>query len=171
MTTTTDTKGYQLGPEQGDIRWYMGCLFDWKAVGTQTDGRFSIVETTIRRGVEPPLHVHAREDEAFYVLEGEIDFQVGDEIRAASPGSFVFAPHGIPHTFSLRTDVARTLILLAPAGLEQAFHEFSEPAQEHSLQPEPVPEPDLAHIETRDRDFGVTYVGPPLAEILRGVSD
>jgi quercetin dioxygenase-like cupin family protein len=164
VTAATDIAGYVLGTEEGDLRWYMGCLFDWKAVAEQTGGRFSIVATTIRRGVEPPLHVHSREDEAFYVLEGEIAFQVGDDIRTADPGSFVFAPRGIPHTFSLKTDVARTLILLAPAGLEEAFFEFSEPARERSLQPEPVPEPNLERVEARDRDFGVTYVGPPLAE-------
>ena len=165
MTRATDTNAYVLGPEEGDARWYMGCLFDWKAVGEQTGGWFSMVETTIRKGVEPPLHVHSREEEAFYVLEGEIDFQVGDQIQTATPGSFVFAPRGIPHTFALRTDVARALILLAPAGLEHTFLQFSEPARERTLQREPLPEPDLERMEATDRDFGITYVGPPLAEV------
>lgn len=166
MTTAVDKKGYVLGPEEGDARWYMGCLFDWKAVGEQTGGWFSLVEATIRKGVEPPLHVHQREEEAFYVLEGEIDFQVGDEIRPATPGSFVFAPRGIPHTFALRTDVARALILIAPAGHEHAFFRFSEGATARVLPPEPLVEPDLESVESADRDFGVTYVGPPLAEAV-----
>src|SRR5687767_10375104 len=57
-----------------------GCLFEWKAVGEQTGGIFSLFEALIRKGVEPPVHVHSLGDEFFYVLEGEITFKVGDEI-------------------------------------------------------------------------------------------
>src|SRR5688572_17852485 len=102
-------------------RAYFGSLFDWKAVGSRTNGRLAAVETTIRRGVEPPLHVHSREDEVFNVLDGEMIFQVGDEVREAPAGSFVYAPRGVPHAFAARTEVARMLILLAPAGQEEVF--------------------------------------------------
>jgi quercetin dioxygenase-like cupin family protein len=143
MTVASDKTGYVLAPDEGDARWHMGCLFDWKAVGEQTGGWLSIVEVTVVKGVEPPLHVHTREEEAFYVLDGEIDFQVGDDVRAARPGSFVFGPRGVPHTFALRSDTARMLIVLAPSGQEHVFHEFGEPARQRTLQPEPIPSPIL----------------------------
>lgn len=158
-------RGYVLGPEDGDAQWHMGCLFDWKAVGEQTGGLFSIFEATIRKGAEPPVHVHTREDEFFYVLEGEITFKVGEEIVDAPAGSFVYAPRHTPHGFALGTDTARALILIAPAGMEGAFAPFSEPARRRTLGPVPE-QPPYDEMEKLDAEYGITYVGPPLAEAL-----
>ena len=69
-------------------------------------------------GTEPPLHVHAHEDEAYLVLNGRMTFQVGDERIDAEPGSFVFLPRGVPHGFAVRSEVARAVLLLTPGGLE-----------------------------------------------------
>lgn len=155
-----------LAADEGDARWFCGCLFDWKAQSAATDGALSAVVTTIVRGAEPPEHVHSREDEAFFVLEGTITFKVGDEIRAVGSGGWVWAPRGLPHTFALQTDTAKTLILLLPGGCEEVFHEFGRRAEQRELPPEGEPLPDLDLMMARDGELGVTYVGPPLAEQL-----
>lgn len=93
----------------------------WHATSTDTAGQYALAEVVVRPGDEPPPHVHAREDEAFHVLSGEIAFTRGIERIGAGPGSHVFLPRGIPHTFSVESDEARVLVLCTPGGLEEAF--------------------------------------------------
>jgi mannose-6-phosphate isomerase-like protein (cupin superfamily) len=87
---------------------------------------FSLVEHPIApRTLAAPMHVHEREDEYSYVLEGEVGVQVGDEIRYARPGDLVIKPRGIPHAFWNRTDEpARLLEIISPAGFERYFAEL-----------------------------------------------
>ncbi len=92
--------------------WYMGNLFGILARSEYTDGRYGLMEAFSRKGSEPPRHVHHREDEAIYVLEGEITFYVGGETYEAGPGTFVFMPRGVPHSFTFETDVIRMLAIL-----------------------------------------------------------
>jgi mannose-6-phosphate isomerase-like protein (cupin superfamily) len=86
----------------------------------------SLVEHPIApRTLAAPMHVHEREDEYSYVLEGEVGVQVGDEIRYARPGDLVIKPRGIPHAFWNRTDEpARLLEIISPAGFERYFAEL-----------------------------------------------
>ena len=96
-----------------------------KASAETTGGAFTLFEE--RDPVDTPLHVHEREDELFYVLEGEHVFQVGEQELRAGPGGVVFAPRGVPH--SQRRVVPRSgrvLILTAPGGLEGFFRELAE---------------------------------------------
>jgi quercetin dioxygenase-like cupin family protein len=79
------------------------------------------VEAVLQQGDEPPLHVHSREDEWFYVLEGEVTFYVGDETYRGAPGAFVSFPRGIAHTFAVETPSARFLVLNTPGGFERMF--------------------------------------------------
>ena len=76
--------------------WFAGSLLHWHVVSEETGGAFALGEALIRPGGEPPLHVHAREDETFYVLEGEITFQRGHERIDAGAGDAVFMPRGRP---------------------------------------------------------------------------
>src|SRR3954471_4681196 len=85
-----------------------------------SDDRVGIVEVTVPAGWPgPPLHHHAF-DEAFYVLEGELTFQLGDELATAGPGSLTFAPSGSHHTLEKRgAGPARDLLVCSPAGFER----------------------------------------------------
>jgi quercetin dioxygenase-like cupin family protein len=95
---------------------------DVVAAGTDTSGAFGLVETTIPRGHSAPLHVHRHEDEAFYVLDGTVDFVCGDERFRAEQGAIVCLPRGVPHSFlGVSDQAARVLVLMLPAGLEAAF--------------------------------------------------
>jgi quercetin dioxygenase-like cupin family protein len=91
--------------------------------GNGTDGDLAVIELVMAAGeVGPPLHVHPKHGEGFSVLEGEVTFQVGDELVTAGPGTFAFAAAGTPHTLANRTDRdARMLVLRAPAGFEEDF--------------------------------------------------
>jgi mannose-6-phosphate isomerase-like protein (cupin superfamily) len=106
-----------------------------KASGETTGGALAVFEE--RDPIDTPLHVHEREDELFYVLEGEHVFQVGDVEHRAGPGELVFAPRGVPH--AQRRVVPRTgriLVLTAPAGLELFFRELADADREGRLGPE-----------------------------------
>lgn len=94
--------------------------------GEQTGGLFSLTESVMRPGSEQaPLHVHSREDETFYVVEGHITAIVGDRREDLGPGGSVFLPRGIPHRIQTMGDkVVRVLMLLCPAGLETFFTEI-----------------------------------------------
>jgi quercetin dioxygenase-like cupin family protein len=146
----------------GTSVWYVGNLFTILAGSEDTEGRFALIEMLARKGTEPPRHVHRREDEAFYVLEGEITFYIGDETYVATPGTFVFAPRGIPHSFVFETDVVRKLVTLTPGGADEHFRNprFSEPARTLTLPPPEGP-PDVAALVADMERYGLEVVGPP----------
>lgn len=152
--------------------WYMGSLVEWHLDAAASDGALGMAEIVVRPGGEPPLHVHAREDEVFHVLDGELTFQRGTELIEAGPGASVFLPRGIQHGFAVRTPEARVLTLLTPAGLEEAFRACSVPAPDRALPPAPDGPPDAEAIAALMGEFtrhGVTFVGPPLPALLAEV--
>jgi mannose-6-phosphate isomerase-like protein (cupin superfamily) len=92
------------------------------ASSADTSGALGLVETAIPRGHSAPLHVHHDEDEAFYILRGTVDFVCGDERFPAEQGAVVYLPRGLSHSFiGVSDDVARVLVFMLPAGLEQAL--------------------------------------------------
>jgi quercetin dioxygenase-like cupin family protein len=97
-----------------------------RAYGEHTGGLFSLLETRTQKGGGPPPHVHEREDEAFYVLEGEVEVTVGDETTTATAGTFVFAPRGVPHKYVATQGPARHLTVVTPGGFERFFAEVAE---------------------------------------------
>ncbi len=129
-------------------RWYMGGFLTFIATAKDTDGKFALIETIMRKGLEPPGHTHTREDECFYVLEGEILFTVGDKQTLAKAGDYVYMPKNIPHSFKIQTDTAKYLLQVAPAGLEEMFITVSRPAEKPELPPPPSgpPSPDFIKL-------------------------
>jgi quercetin dioxygenase-like cupin family protein len=144
---------------------YMGCLFSVLAGSEQTDGRFGLMEMVAPKGREPSRHLHYTDDEGFYVLEGELDFYVGEKSYAAGPGTFVYLPHGVPHSYTFRTESVRMLSVVAPGGLERHFRDprFSAPAEGPTLStPSGAPDPELLEAMAADlASYGTEVVGPP----------
>jgi mannose-6-phosphate isomerase-like protein (cupin superfamily) len=103
----------------------------------QTKGRLAVLENRVSADFAgPPLHVHPDFDEAFYVLEGELTFQFGDERRTASAGTLVFAPGETPHTYANHSgEEARVLLICTPAGFERYFDRLA--AQFTGTEPPP----------------------------------
>ena len=144
---------------------YVDCLFSVLAGSEETDGRFGLMEMVAPKGREPSRHLHYTDDEGFYVLEGKLTFYVGQETYKADPGTFVFLPHGVPHSYTFETDVVRMLSIIAPGGLERHFRDgrFSEPAKGMTLQP-PTGTPDPNVLEAMAKDLAsycTEVVGPP----------
>ncbi len=140
------SRTYGLREGEGEARWWLGGLATVKATGKETDGRYTLVEVLEPEG-EQPFHVHHREDEGFWVLEGELTFEVGEETIKASPGSFLFGPKDVPHRYTVESGPARMLFILSPAGFEEFVYATSEPAKELTLPPQPEGEPSEAEME------------------------
>lgn len=160
------TAPYARKLDQDSSVWYMGCLFGVLASSEDTGGRFGLMEMLAPKGREPSRHVHLHDDEGFYVLEGDVTFYVGEQVHEAIPGTFVFLPHGVPHSYTFETDEVRMLALVAPGGLEQHFQDsrFGEPARAPTLPPSTARLPAAAVLEEMARDlarYGTEVVGPP----------
>ena len=146
-----------------------GWLLTFLATGDETGQRFSLTEVVGRRGhsAAPPPHVHTREEECFYVVDGAITCHVGDEAIHVPAGAFVVLPRGVPHRYELATEEARLLNLCVPAGFETFYRALSEPAPEPTLPPAPEGPPDVARLLAAAAAHGVEILGPPPVEAER----
>src|SRR2546425_13323219 len=126
MTTSSQTLPAQaLARGEGDARWWFGQLATIKATAADTGGAYTLVEIEVGPGYQAPLHVHHREDEGFWMLEGHATFTVGDETIEGPVGSYLFGPRDVPHKWSAGPDGARLLYLFAPGGLDELIEEMS----------------------------------------------
>jgi quercetin dioxygenase-like cupin family protein len=147
--------GLNVGTGEGDhLRSPLGGDITFIVRGEQSAGRLAVMEVVNGAGEGPPLHVHGREDETMYILEGEFRFKLGDSLGPAGPGSFVYIPKGMPHTWQITGDSpGRMLVSFAPAGMEGFFDELSA-----------MTEFDLDSFTAAAARHSMEVVGPPLAE-------
>lgn len=131
---------------EGEARWWIGALAEIKASAEDTAGQLCIVEVTEAPGAEAPLHVHHREDEGFWILDGEVTLTVGEETIEAAAGDFAWAPRDIPHGYTVGPNGCRMLFLCTPAGFENLVREMSVPAGQRTLPPPSDEEPDFELI-------------------------
>jgi quercetin dioxygenase-like cupin family protein len=109
----------------------VGDVYRFLATGEDTNGKYALWEAIVPPGGGPPPHVHSREEEGFYILEGEITFTLNGERVVATAGMFANMPVGTPHSFkNVGSKPAKMLISVAPAGLEKMFFEFGVPLAE-----------------------------------------
>jgi mannose-6-phosphate isomerase-like protein (cupin superfamily) len=138
---TYDKYPISIKPGEGKVLDVLGEMLTIKVSGKDTGGACAVIEEVSPPSGGPPLHLHHKEDEAFYVLEGEYEIQCGDNKIIASPGTFVFAPSKIPHMFrNISAGQGRILAIVTPAGIEKFFEELSEEAEQGPLAPEKVKE-------------------------------
>jgi quercetin dioxygenase-like cupin family protein len=123
----TMVQAFGLPPDGGERLSWMGEPTLLKVTGEHTGGLYAVAEIISTPEGFVPLHVHHREDEAFYVLGGEVTFTIGDEVLEAGPGSFAFGPRDVPHRYAVTTPSARMLMLFSPAGFEGFIRETSRP--------------------------------------------
>ena len=140
--------------DEGDARWWFGGLAVIKATAADTGGQMTIVEMTEPPGAEAPLHVHHREDEAFWVLDGDVTFEVGDATIEAHAGDYAFGPRDIPHRYTVGDAGCRMLFICTPAGFEDLVIAMSEPARTRTLPPPSEEEPDLEQIASIAKAHG-----------------
>jgi quercetin dioxygenase-like cupin family protein len=132
--------------------FFLGLPTILRATAETTNGAFGLVEQVLPPGFASPYHLHHLEDEAFYVLEGEIAFVCDGNWTIARPGTYVFGPRSIPHGFKVLGDTpARMLLLCTPGGFAQFVVEMSEPA--------PAP-PDMARLMAVAAKYRIDMLGP-----------
>ena len=150
-----------LAPDEGEALWAFGFLATLKASSETTDGRVAVIEHLGPRGAGSPLHVHHREDEWFYVLDGQLTFWVGGEVVNAPAGSFVYGPRDVPHTFIVASEQARFLLVTEPAGFDAFFRAASGPAARLAIPPAPRELPDIEGLTALAATYGIEILGPP----------
>jgi mannose-6-phosphate isomerase-like protein (cupin superfamily) len=140
-----------IGPGEGRVLQVLGEAIIEKIGGEQTDGTYAVFEEVSPVGGGPPLHVHRHEDEVFYVLEGELEFQLGDRRFRAKPGSAALLPKSIPHTFrNVGATPSKVLVMVLPARLIGFFEEvdaLTKPTPEQAME--------------LGKPYGLTFLPPP----------
>jgi quercetin dioxygenase-like cupin family protein len=142
----------------------VGDVYRFLAMSEDTDGKYALWEAIVPPGGGPPPHVHSREEEGFYVLEGEITFTVNGERLVAGPGTFANMPVGTPHSFTNASNrPARILISVAPAGLERMFFEVGRPLDEGATTTPPATKEEIAKLLAVAPRYGIKIQQRPPA--------
>ena len=159
---TMPSQGLQpvaVGKDEGDARWWFGGLAVIKATAADTGGQMSIIEITEPPGAAAPLHVHHREDEGFWLLEGSATFEVGDTTIEAEAGDYLFGPRDIPHRYTVGASGCRMLFIMTPGGFEDLVIAMSEPAGSRTLPPPSDDEPDWEQVAAIAKAHGAELLG------------
>lgn len=151
---------YVLDEGAGEALWFAGGLLTYKATGAETDGHLAIAEMRGPKGSGSPAHRHTHEDEAWYVIDGELHFWLGVEERTATAGSFVFGPRGIDHRFEITSDEAHFLLLLTPAGFEDFTRACGTPATTRTMPPAEMAGFDPDVLVSAARAHGIELLSP-----------
>ena len=139
----------------------MGDRYTFLLTGDQTDGAYFVFEAFVPPGMGSPPHVHHRDDEAFYVIDGEFEFTVAGEAVCAGPGKFIFGRRGVPHNFkNVGTTSGRMIITLTPAGLENLFAKVGLPLRNRQEAPVPPSPEDIAKMIEAAPEYGVEVLVP-----------
>jgi quercetin dioxygenase-like cupin family protein len=160
-TTGTTLDPIALARDEGEALWFLGTLAIIKASSDTTDGRVAVIEHLAPQGRGAPLHVHRREDEWFYVTEGELTLWVGGRVIEAGAGSFVYGPRDVPHTFVVTSPQARFLLVTEPAGFESFMRAVAEPAGALEIPPPASEPPDFEQLAALAAEYGIEILGPP----------
>jgi quercetin dioxygenase-like cupin family protein len=145
---------------EGERLWfYGGGVHTWKATAAETNGAFILFEDVMTQGKTTPLHVHVNEDEALYVLDGEILVHINGSDHRVGPRGVAVAPRGAPHAFLVTSPTARVLTLQTPGTAEAFYRGASEPAAADADPEGPV---DFEKVRaSAERSGGMQVLGPP----------
>lgn len=145
---------------EGEQLWFAGGgVFTMKASAAETGGAFILLEDRMVRGKTTPLHLHPNEDEAIYVLEGELLVDVEGEQHRVGQGGLFVAPRGVPHAFMVTSETAHILSLQTPGTGEAFYRALTEPVSSTADASRP---PDWARLrEVAERSESIELLGPP----------
>jgi quercetin dioxygenase-like cupin family protein len=165
MTTNTNNlNAFALAAGHGRTGEHLDILGEEvlvKLTGVDTNGAAAVFHLAVPPMSGPPLHRHSREDEWFYVLDGQITAEISDQQIILDAGGSAFASRGTVHAFQNFGDTAaQMLVMVTPGGFHQFFAELS------SLN-KGLPAPDLVRTEQLTKDYGMELLGPPLTATAR----
>lgn len=152
-------KAFAVAGHEGQARWWFSSLAVIKVTAADTGGQLAIIEITEPPGAEGPLHVHHREDEGFWIIEGDATFEIGDTTIEAHAGDYIFGPRDIPHRYSVGAAGCRMLFLVTPGGFEELVIAMSAPAGSRSLPPPSDEEPDWERVAAIATAHGCELLG------------
>jgi quercetin dioxygenase-like cupin family protein len=159
---SNDAKVIRVNPGEGSAFSAAGDVYRVLASGDQTAGVYALSEIRVSPNNGPPPHIHSYDDEAFFVLEGEITFQIGKDKIVAEPGTFVQGPRGISHTFKNNTkSPARMLVFVMPSGFENFVKEFAQPVPSFDSPAIPVTEEEIDKLLAVAPKYGIEILPPP----------
>jgi quercetin dioxygenase-like cupin family protein len=146
----------QINTREDSVIRFLGLPTSVRASHQTTNGAFGLIESwTMPPGFATPYHLHHNEDEAFYVIEGELAVICGGKWMKAGPGSYAFGPREIAHGFKvIGSQPARMLLLCSPGGFERFVLELSQP-----IDAPPTP-PDMAKLMQVAAKFKIDILGP-----------
>jgi mannose-6-phosphate isomerase-like protein (cupin superfamily) len=143
-------------PGEGRTVAVVGDVYRFLATGEDTSGKYALFEALVSPGGGPPPHVHSREEEGFYILEGEITFTIDSNRLVASAGIFANMPVGTPHSFKNESEKpARMLIAVAPAGLEKMFFEVGMPVPRGATTAAPPTQEEIERLLAAAPRYGI----------------
>jgi quercetin dioxygenase-like cupin family protein len=147
-----------LSPSGGERLWIAGDTVSIKATAPDTGGAYTMLEIVAAPGGGPPPHIHANEDETFYVLDGAFEIQIGNHVVQAGRGSYAFVPRGTVHRFQCSGErPGRLLVLFTPGGLEGFFREAGTPASDNGVPP-PVDASEIERTERAGARYGLRVI-------------
>ena len=146
--------------DEGERLWFAGGgIWTMKATGEETGGGMLVFEDRVAKGKTTPLHIHPNEDEAIYVLDGELLVHADGEERTVGSGGLFVAPRGLAHAFLVTSETAHLLCVQTPATGESFYRAVSEPASSDGDAERP---PDFARLrEAAERSESLELLGPP----------
>lgn len=158
----SDPKPSLHGRQEGAALWHMGALMVFKATSEETGNAFWLAEQTSNLGYASPVHLHTREDETFYVLDGELSIEVDGVPHELSTGTSLFAPRGLAHSYKVESPTARWLVLGTPGGFDGWFFDTGKPAERFEVpQFDPADFPDFGDVIASVEKYGGKVLGPP----------
>ncbi len=154
-TLTATTRGYASAAGEGEGLWIVGDTMTFKATGESTGGNLVFLENLTAPGGGPPPHIHTREDEFFYVLDGTFEIRIGDDVHAVGPGGFAFVPRGTVHNFRNTAETpSRIIVGFTPAGMDGFFREAGRPATDDGPAP-PLGDDEIARTTAAAPQYGL----------------
>ncbi|HLO86622.1 MAG TPA: cupin domain-containing protein [Nostocaceae cyanobacterium] len=158
---TNNQHGICLKPNQGDAYWLLGDSYTIKATSEDTLGAYALLEIILQPQGGAPLHIHEHENESFYILEGEIEFQIENEVMIGTPGSFIHLPKGKLHSFANKTTTpAKTLAWITPGGLEKFIAEAGTKVDNNLPSPPTLTPSDIENLLGVAPNYGVKFLVP-----------
>jgi quercetin dioxygenase-like cupin family protein len=161
MNTTIDSltnDGYLFRAREDERIWIVGDTMTIKASANTTGGNLTLMEIESAPGAGPPPHVHIREDEALYVVDGEFEILIGERSQSCGPGAFAFIPRGTVHRFACTSQTTgRILALFTPGGIDGFFREAGRPASDDGPAPA-VDEDEISRTNAAGERYGLKIV-------------
>ncbi|BAY28039.1 cupin 2 conserved barrel domain protein [Calothrix sp. NIES-2100] len=163
---TIQQTGLMQLPGEGTSYWFAQDLYTFKAVGAETGQAYALCEVVVApEGGGTPLHRHLRENESFYIQEGELEFNLDGQIIIATPGMFLQSPKGQLHQFTNKSYLpAKMLVWVTPAGFEKFIADVGKAANSVISAPSLSPT-DLERILATAPKYGIEILPPPAENV------